>query len=396
MLFKLYLISIFCEVSKIQEILPILAKIKFQKLIIFFLLIGVLIDPELKNNLAIKLRSPVAKRIVLLIIWIIISIPFSVHPGIGFTYLTQHFWKVIVSFCLFLSYCSSKNKLEMILIVYLVSILLICVLSYAAAGMGRVSIHESWDANELGFLVLMALPFAVWKIKLTRGFKKIFFIVLSLSIVITIILTSSRASFIGLLTVSFLLLFQYKVFLRKSIAAIIIISIFGGIIFFISITSDYKARLLTIVEYKQDYNVQSSSGRVAVWGRGFKMMLENPVLGVGFVAFPYAEGVSHREEGGKWSAAHSIFIQVGSELGIIGLIIYCSIIWISLKKLLNIILSCRNIPSMEYEMLTACSFFAAIIVFCVNGMFLSLAYSSLFFFLFAFSCSFIELMKEKN
>ena len=54
---------------------------------------------------------------------------------------------------------------------------------------------------------------------------------------------------------------------------------------------------------------------------GLKLLLSNPILGVGAGAYEIGEGLSH-QGAGKWSAAHNSFIQVGAELGLPGLVAF--------------------------------------------------------------------------
>jgi hypothetical protein len=61
------------------------------------------------------------------------------------------------------------------------------------------------------------------------------------------------------------------------------------------------------------------AARWTVWVGGLKLMLSNPILGVGAGAYEIGEGLSHQGTG-KWSAAHNSFIQVGAELGLPGLV----------------------------------------------------------------------------
>src|SRR3989442_13656065 len=67
-----------------------------------------------------------------------------------------------------------------------------------------------------------------------------------------------------------------------------------------------------------------------VWKRGIGYMLGRPLLGVGAQAFGVAEGTLapeavEREEYGKgfkWSTAHNAFVEIGAEIGVLGLLLF--------------------------------------------------------------------------
>lgn len=68
---------------------------------------------------------------------------------------------------------------------------------------------------------------------------------------------------------------------------------------------------------------------MAVWSRGIQYMLDRPLTGVGLNAFPIAEGtlspLAERQRfsrGVRWSAAHSAYVQIGAELGIVALLTF--------------------------------------------------------------------------
>lgn len=103
-------------------------------------------------------------------------------------------------------------------------------------------------------------------------------------------------------------------------------------------------------------------------------MCENPVLGSGPGTFTVAEGLAH--EGGKWSAAHNSFVQIGAELGVSGLALFILILYSSLASVRQ-----RDGTSRWFEQGVEVGLYA----FCVGGFFLSWAYSYAFYFFIALS-----------
>src|SRR5678815_3555338 len=84
---------------------------------------------------------------------------------------------------------------------------------------------------------------------------------------------------------------------------------------------------------ESDYNRTDETGRVQIWKRGIGYMLSNPLLGVGAGNFPAAEGLlspfAQRQQFGvgvRWSAAHNTLVQVGAELGVVGLVLFVALV----------------------------------------------------------------------
>jgi O-antigen ligase len=115
-------------------------------------------------------------------------------------------------------------------------------------------------------------------------------------------------------------------------------------------------------------------------------MLSHPVLGVGIANFPIAEGdISGKVNEGfgiKYSEAHNSFIQVGGELGILGLIAFIGVFWTAHRGCTRVR---RERPGTFPPHLVgvAAATEGALLAFLVTGSFLSFAYQMVTFFLIA-------------
>lgn len=78
---------------------------------------------------------------------------------------------------------------------------------------------------------------------------------------------------------------------------------------------------------------QTSIQRLDYWRAGLRMIENHPVFGVGFFNFPpvYAVQDPHKLFGGKAQLPHNIFIQVGTDAGLVGLSIFLILIYRNLK-----------------------------------------------------------------
>jgi O-antigen ligase len=391
MFFKALLISIFSDITKIQRLFPFLASIAFQKVMLLIPAIGLALSPQLLQNVKKGFSSPQGKALLFLSAWIMLSAPFSIYPGGCFAFVTDSLWKDLVSICLILAYATSRKSIENMIWAFVLAVSVFAVVAFFIGGAGRFEFIESYDPNENALLFVMCFPFAFWKTIELKGRKKLLMAGLCVLLVIGIIFTESRGGFLGLLAVIAACILQYRRVKHVSLVPFILIpAIIFGIIYFYGGTG-YRERIGSIFDTEKNYNYTSSTGRLTVWKQGIDMMINNPLLGVGVRQFESAQGRTYRLEGGKWSAAHNVLIQVGAELGFPGLIAYCFIIFIIVVKLRKVA-SVKLVSNGTFSpnIMTSNSLIGSWVGFMVCGSFLSMAYSNVFFLLFSLSCAFLN------
>jgi len=206
-----------------------------------------------------------------------------------------------------------------------------------------------------------------------------------------IIKTDSRGGFLGLVAVVMVLMLQIKTLEKRGLFGILIILLVLIIGFLQFADEGYLDRLSTMLTPSKDYNMSSSTGRLQIWQRGIEMMIMNPVLGVGVFNFMTADGVLFAEAGARYQAAHNSFVQIGAELGVPGFIAFCLLFWRTIKHL-RIISSgiIENGSAPTQNTVIAYSVIGAFAGFLVSGFFLSAAYISSLYFLFAMSVSILS------
>jgi len=149
----------------------------------------------------------------------------------------------------------------------------------------------------------------------------------------------------------------------------------------------YWTQMQTIVHPDQDYNSTSEAGRLQIWKRGLGYMAERPVFGVGMHNFAVAEGtisplsrLQERGVGVLWGAAHNSFIQVGTELGVPGLLLFLGVIASAFRSLRRV---ARHPPGVSAaardRARLAQSLMAALVGFVVGAFFLSLAFADMLY-----------------
>ena len=263
----------------------------------------------------------------------------------------------------------------------IVGVTLFCAVSLARGQVdvdGRLVVNAYYNSNDLALLIVSALPLTLYVWRRPTGLVgRAVLLAATSCVVMTLGRTGSRGGFLAFVVVAGYLLAGFRgIATSKRLAAVALLAIL-----LVALASDrYFARMQTILHPSADYNWRgkSETGRMEIWKRGIDYMLTNPVLGVGAGAFPMAEGTlapearELRQYGRefKWSAAHNPFIQIGAELGVLGLIAFIALLVGAFRTLAKV----RRGPPAEAavlaQILTAC-----LVGFLVGALFSSMAYA---------------------
>ena len=311
------------------------------------------------------------------------GIPTSHWPGGSFNFVVVNFSKTVLFYFLVV-YCV-RGLME---IRYLVlasfgamAALELGVLLFNATE--RVRITGTYDPNDLAAVIVCTLPMAVMLLLTERALRYAVLPVVLLGLV-TIIMTKSRGGFITLVVVSVIVLVKLpsRIPLLRTglvIAGILVFSLFAP--------QAYWDRIATIwgeSEAVQDgYVKEGFSPRWNLWMTGMRLMLENPILGVGASAFSVAE--SGQTFGRGMYAAHNSFTQIGAELGIFGLALFVYLLYRGIRNYRTVIRVARSVPQLRYYLWTAHGLEAGMYGYIVAGAALNHAYSAILYYLLAMS-----------
>jgi len=236
------------------------------------------------------------------------------------------------------------------------------------------------DNNELGLALCMVLPLLLY---LSREeprpwLKVLLRLVFGFSIV-GILGTYSRGALLGLLAVAALLVWRSP--WRKTAIAVALLLALAITPF---LPDKWWGRMDTISVENPDTSVQA---RLNAWQTALNLAADRPFTGGGFRAL-WDEYTWRRYFNGEiikaWDA-HSIYFEILSEHGYVGLALYLSIIGTTLISLQRIRKRWRGHPEYGYLANYADMTQLAIYPFLVAGAFLSLAYFDLYLHLLATS-----------
>ncbi|CAN5738208.1 hypothetical protein BH23GEM11_BH23GEM11_05330 [soil metagenome] len=260
--------------------------------------------------------------------WAAVGVPFALWSGQSFRGVTGAFGTTILVFLLVVA---SARHLVDVRRLLLFSAVGGATFAFVGPIQGMVPIRGfgagGYDPNDSAMYLVSALPilvfFAVSSKKLSgkviAGFA-------AFAALVAIVATQSRGGFLGLAAVLiFMLLFFRGIRIGTKILVVGVFCI--GLAFTADAT--YWERMESITQMDDGYGEGTVGGRTNIWKRGMGYMFQNPLTGVGLFNFPVAEGQSpeiaeqiRRGIGTKYSAAHSMWVQVGAELGIPGFLAF--------------------------------------------------------------------------
>lgn len=358
-------------IGKIQELIPDFDNYSIGKIVVAASVLLYLMAP--KTNRHSLFDYPQVKYVLGILLLATITSPFSVWPGGSFSYITQVYMKTLFFFFLLITIVSNAAEINKIAwgAVFAVSFLSIAVL--LGDQEGRVYATNTYDRNDLAFVMVTFLPIVYYMMKSKTGVVKIILSAVMVLMLVSVLVSASRGGFVGLVVVGVAIFLKHGKSLKQAVLPLIV----TVVVFNLFASAAYWERMSTIMNLQQDYNMTAVVGRIEVWKHGLSMMASHPLFGVGMSAFDVAEGHMH-SGAGKWSAAHNSFIQIGGELGIIALVLFVKLLTSSIKSLRECRLSDKSgvLPSWLLDG-TEVAFYGYI----TTGFFLSQAYSAVLFLL---------------
>jgi O-antigen ligase len=380
----LYLIL---EYSRPQDLLPFIGVLRLPAIITILLALYIV------NSGILQLKDKQTTLFLFLLGLMVIHGPFAVN----------NYWALMIfvimagNFIIFLAlirYVDTPDKYNRLLKYWMAMHVFLAIVGIVKQGRGIGGFFS--DENDFCMTMNMIIPFSFFFAMHASGKKKLYYILLTCLFLFVIMLSNSRGGFVGLLAAFTYCWLRTK---RKIVTAFIIgfMAIFAVLV----APPTYWDRVHSITEEGADTG--TGEERIYTWKIGWHMFLDNPIIGVGQGNFPYVfekyelkatgsnESFHGRSVAGR--AAHSIYVTMLSELGIIGTCIFIGMIINILKDLKTIKgrslhqkKKVTNMASNSYYFL-ALALEGALVSYIVSGAFISVLYYPNFWVLMGFIVS---------
>ncbi len=190
------------------------------------------------------------------------------------------------------------------------------------------------DSHSFALFIIIGLIFFVYLLKEKRSF----WVPIILSF-LALVFSGSRAVWVSaavpFLMAIFLLIFKkQKIF--KHFVVMLIIFVLAFPISSLIMSKSYQDGADSTLAFKRaktiaDLEELSVKNRMGIWRASFNSVLEHPLLGVGIGNYPVVLGekISSAKKG---ASAHNLYLDVASEIGLLGLIVLLLIFWQIFKK----------------------------------------------------------------
>jgi probable O-glycosylation ligase (exosortase A-associated) len=318
--------------------------------------------------------------VIIFLVWTTIGTFFAFDPEWSFGYWDRT-WKTFALGILLAATVTNRVRVQAVIWVAVISLFYYGVkgglFTIATGGHNHVLGPSGTminDNNQLAVAMLMVLPLAHY----LRGQSLDKWVRLGLLAgmvltVLAVIGTYSRGALVGLAALGFLGLLRMKRRLTYIAVAAVLIA------FTVHFMPDkYFERMQTMNSVESVQSDESVHGRLVAWQVAYYAAKDRFPFGAGFYG-PQLAGFYHAYFPTERNhAAHSIYFQVLGEHGFIGLAIYLMLIAASLVKASRIIRMARRIADKRWIAELGVALQASLVVFCVSGAALSLAYYDLF------------------
>jgi putative inorganic carbon (hco3(-)) transporter len=312
--------------------IPVLGVIRFEYIYAIILFItGLIFAPKL------ELDSPLIRLALLLLLSMVIQIPFSQNIEVSYNVFIDRvikfgFMSILIILCV-------RNPQS--LIFFLGAFLLACMKMGQEGLVGRITGSLMWEnqgvlrlhgptpiyhhPNSFAGMALGSLPFAIYLFPISSKIIKAFLIGLIILALNIIIFTGSRTGYIAfiILLVYLSLTGRGKLAVLSGVLIIATISLFY-------LDRQYVERLETIYT-GEDKEGQSIEMRKEILSDAIKVFSSYP-FGVGISAFPTVR----KRLFGREQDTHNLYLEVATNLGIQGLIIFLVVIYGMMKVLIRL------------------------------------------------------------
>ncbi len=267
----------------------------------------------------------------------------AVHGGFDFL-------KMYILFLIVATDFLDKKSIKSIGIIVIVSTAIGAIwgiTEYATGKSATIELHSVGHVNHSAIYLALALVLAIPFLRLLEGRpEKIFISLSSVIILISLILTGSRATILGI-TAALIVMFIFTKGKKQSAYAFTAV-IAAAVIISISVPD------LQLLQKNTSLSDMSLIHRIKLWENAWEMFTLHPVVGVGAKHFKFYNTLD------SGSHAHNLYFNTVAQLGIVGFISLASLFYLIIKSL-------KAYNNRESLLWTAA--LGAFIIVLVNGIF---------------------------
>ncbi|MDX1589789.1 MAG: O-antigen ligase family protein [Oleiphilaceae bacterium] len=179
------------------------------------------------------------------------------------------------------------------------------------------------NPNELGFVIVTAIPFLHYLLFPLGWKSKCLYFALLPALLYALMLTMSRGAFLALLVVAFMI---FKESRHKLVLIGVILALAAA--GWSQMTDTQRERYLSLVDTDSEGGT-SVQGRIGGMKQELRLGLERPLVGHGLGTTPEAKVHAF----GSDQASHNLYAEVMIELGVVGAVLFLRFLWTIYRQL---------------------------------------------------------------
>jgi len=261
---------------------------------------------------------------------IVLTIPTSIWPTGAFGEFQKYYLPIALIYLLMVNTVITPKRIERIVWIIVLAfgywsarVLIDHYFRGVWQGDGRVRAPVGGffqNPNDLALNLAAFLPFAFMYIKRPGpGLKRLMCAGIAFLMLVVLVLTKSRGGTLGFVA----MLATFLIVARVLTPTMIIAGILSGILLLPALPDSFWSRMSSITDARKD-DTGSREERRLLLIQGWQVFAERPLTGVGAGQF---KNYWHPGLARKWHETHNVLLQVASETGVFGLIIFCFLIW---------------------------------------------------------------------
>lgn len=318
-----------------------------------------------------------------LTIWVTVSTCFALVPDSAFEK-----WQEVIKILgmTFIAICIVNSKERILQLVWVVALSIgVYGIKGGIFGIATGGTYRVWgppqsfieDNNSIGLALIMILPlFYFLSTQTSSRWIRWGLTAAMAPIVVAVLCTYSRGDFLALAVVLVAFWLKAK---RRLVTGTIALAVLVAALAFLPET--WYDRMATIDHYEQD---ESAQGRLNSWLYALRLAGDRPLTGGGFRVVDDSTLYFHYvPQADVVHNFHSIYFEVLGEHGYVGLVLFLSLIAVSLFTAQSIIRNARGRADLEWAGLLASAVQVSIVGYCAAGAFLNLGFYDLFYALVA-------------
>jgi O-antigen ligase len=256
---------------------------------------------------------------------IVLTVPFSIWPGGSAHVFTDIYVKIILIFALMMSTITSPRRVRQMTWIMIVASGYIgarAVFDYVR-GVNLVEGDRVRGAvggmfenpNDLALnLVTFLAPTMFIILHDRKPSRRLFACGLAVAMLAAIVCTKSRSGFLGLLAMGAVVMYYTAQVKPAAVGAVVV----AGLMALPVMPESFWNRMDSIMNAEED-QTGSRAARLRLIDQGVQVFIENPITGIGAGQFKNYNAPGEVE---KWRVTHNVWLQVGAELGIAGLVTF--------------------------------------------------------------------------